>query len=359
MLQACHKAESHMRDSGLVVHKDIFDDLSEEKNRLLAQSKADYFKSQIEECKGDQKKLSTLTRSVSRDTQEKHLPDHNSAISLAEDFSSFFLDKILKIRDNLNVKNLQVTSEQRTQLEQYDPQFVGRTLSCFAPADEAEVLRLITVSPNKTCSADAIPTWLLKETKEELVPTITEIINVSLSTGEVPSSYKHALVTPLLKKASLDRNVLQNYRPVSNLPFPSKILEKVVAKRLEAHMNNNSLYDPLQSAYRKYHCTETAMIKVHHDITTALDNGSISALIMLDLSAAFDTIDHAILLKHLNYSFGITGTALMWFESYLTGRTQLKLKVKLQSQSASAAAFHRVQFLGQRATAYTAGQLVV
>ena len=87
------------------------------------------------------------------------------------------------------------------------------------------------MSPNKTCSADAIPTWLLKETKEELAPTITEIINVSLSTGEVPSSYKHELVTPLLKKASLGRNVLKNYRPVSNLPFLSKILEKVVANR--------------------------------------------------------------------------------------------------------------------------------
>ena len=117
---------------------------------------------------------------------------------------------------------------------------------------------------------------------------------------------------------------------MSNLPFLSKILEKVVANRLEAHMNNNSLYDPLQSAYRKYHSTETAMIIVHHDITTMLDNGSITALIMLDLSAAFDTIDHAILLKRLNYSFGITGTAHKWFESYLTGRTQ---SVKIEGQA--------------------------
>ena len=186
------------------------------------------------------------------------------------------------------------------------------------------------MSPKKACSSDAIPTWLLKETKEEPVSTITEIINVSLSTGEVPSSYKHVLVTPLLKKASLDRNVLKSYRPVSNLPFLSKILEKVVANRLEAHMKNNSLYDPLQSAYRKYHCTETAMIKVHHDITTELDNGSIAALIMLDLLAAFDMIDHVILLKRLNYSFGITGTAHMWFESYLTGRTQ---SVKIEGQA--------------------------
>ena len=95
------------------------------RRRIDSWHSQNYFKSQIEECKGNQKKLFTLTRSVSGDTQEKHIPDHNSAISLAEDFSSFFLDK--------------VTSEQRTQLKQYDPQFVGRTLSCFAPADEAEV----------------------------------------------------------------------------------------------------------------------------------------------------------------------------------------------------------------------------
>ena len=94
-------------------------------------------------------------------------------------------------------------------------------------------------------------------------------------------------------------------------------------------MNNNSLYDLLQSAYRKYHCTETAMIKVH-DITTELDNSSIAALIMLDLSAAVDTIDLAILLKRLNYSFWITGTAHRWFESYLTGRTQ---SVKIEGQA--------------------------
>ena len=92
-----------------------------------------------------------------------------------------------------------------------------------------------------------------KQTDCELVHAITDIINTSLSSGDVPQSYKHALVSPLLKKDTLDKEVLKNYRPVSNLPFVSKILEKAVAARLETHMKNNNLHDPFQSAYRAYH----------------------------------------------------------------------------------------------------------
>jgi len=95
-----------------------------------------------------------------------------------------------------------------------------------------------------------------------------------------------------------------------------------VASRLEQHMERNNLYDPHQSAYRKQHSTDTAMLKVHSDITSALDDGSKVALIMLDLSAAFDTIDHPILLRRLKEAFGIEGVALKGFLSYLRNCTQ-------------------------------------
>ena len=137
-----------------------------------------------------------------------------------------------------------------------------------------------------------------------------------------PKSLKTALIRPLLKKTGLDSDILKNYRPVSNLTFISKVIEKVISGRLNEHLINNSLFDPLQSAYRDKHSTETALIKVQNDILSALAAGSPAILLMLDLSAAFDTIDHDILLSRLCNVYGITGDTLDWFRSYLTGRIQ-------------------------------------
>ena len=101
----------------------------------------------------------------------------------------------------------------------------------------------------------------------------------------IPKSLKTALIRPLLKKKNgLDSDILKNYRPVSNLTFISNVFG------LNEHLINNSLFDPLQSAYRDNHSTETALIKVQNDILSAVDTGSSAILLMLDLSAAFDTI---------------------------------------------------------------------
>lgn len=113
-----------------------------------------------------------------------------------------------------------------------------------------------------------------------------------------------------------------NFRPVSNLSFISKLLEKVVDLRLEQHLQSNALHEHLQSAYRKSHSTETALIKIKNDITESMDKGLVSVLVMLDSSAAFDTIDHKIVLSRLKNQFGIRDTALKWFESYLSYRFQ-------------------------------------
>ena len=136
----------------------------------------------------------------------------------------------------------------------------------------------------------------------------------------IPKSLKTALIRPLLKKTCLD--ILKNYRPISNLTFILRVIEKVISGRLNEHLINSSLFDPLQSAYRDKHSTETALIKVQNDILSVLDTGSSAILLMLDLSAAFDTIDHNILLSQLCNVYDITGNALDWFRSYLTGRIQ-------------------------------------
>ena len=138
---------------------------------------------------------------------------------------------------------------------------------------------------------------------------------MSLQETMILKSLKTALTRPLLKKTGLDSHILKNYRPVSNLTFISKVIEKVITGRLNKHLINNSLFDPLQSAYRDKHSTETALIKVQNDILSALDAGSSAILLMLDLSAAFDTIDHVMF-------YGITGNALDWCGSYINGRIQ-------------------------------------
>ena len=120
-----------------------------------------------------------------------------------------------------------------------------------------------------------------------------------------------------LKKASLDPDVLSNYRPVSNLSFISKILEKVVSKRLDTHKTVHGLYEPFQSAYRRGHSTETAVLRVQNDILRAVDDGHCVLLVLLDLSAAFDTVSHNIILRRLSSGFGIKGNAIKWIESYL------------------------------------------
>ena len=150
----------------------------------------------------------------------------------------------------------------------------------------------------------------------------------------IPKSLKIANIRPLLKKTVLDSDILKNYRPVSSLTFISKVIEEVISGRLNEHLINNSLFDPLQSAYRDKQSTETALLKVQNDIISALDAGSSAILLMLDLSAAFDTIDHDIMLARLCNVYGITGNALDWFRSSglisLVGYSVLLLKTLYQ-----------------------------
>ena len=127
---------------------------------------------------------------------------------------------------------------------------------------------------------------------------------------------------PLLKKAILDCEILKNFRPVSNLSFLSKLVERIVCVQLVDHLKAHNLYEVFQSAYRQLHSTETALLRVQNDLLRAVDTHGGAILVLLDLSAAFDTIDHHRLLHTLESSFGIQGKALDWFHSYLTGRTQ-------------------------------------
>ena len=197
---------------------------------------------------------------------------------------------------------------------------VSLNLSEFRPVTEAEVSRIICNLPNKCCSLDVMPTWLLKQCLPYVLKPLTAIINLSLKSGEFPKALKMAIVSPIIKKATLDQNELKNYRPVSNIKCFSKVMEKCVMSQLYDHMSSNELLDPYQSAYKPMHGTETALLKVKNDILCSLDNGKAVFLVLLDLSAAFDTIDYRILEDRLT-ALGVDGMANRWIMSYLQDRS--------------------------------------
>ena len=171
----------------------------------------------------------------------------------------------------------------------------------------------------KSCCLDPLPASLLKDCFPVLLPTITRMVNLSLSTGYMPDALKLKIASllPTLKKPTADFKQFTNFRPISNLKFISKLVEKSVAVQLTKHFMTNHLDETFQSAYKEFHSTETALIRVHNDILCSLDQN-----LLLYLSAAFDTVDHAILISRLSNRFGVKGTALAWFKSYLTSPQQ-------------------------------------
>ena len=177
---------------------------------------------------------------------------------------------------------------------------------------------------------------LLMDNIEHLLPLLTVIVNNSLSTGVFPKGAHTAIIKPTLKQSTLDRNELKSYRPVSNLPFIGKLIEKAACNQLNKHMESNSLLDPFQSAYRPKHSVESALIRVKNDIMFALNSDRVILMVLLDLSAAFDTIDHDIFVSRLSSRIGVRSVALSWFKSYLSGwSSQVDISGKLSSPKTS------------------------
>ena len=305
------RAERKWRNTKLQSDWLTFKEKRNEYNTKLNQLKTADLKGKVEKYRHNSKAMFKLLNSSMNRKQEQPLPKHANDAVLANEFNRFFDDKISKIRDKLP-NHQHPTNDVTNQ---------GNKLKTFQAMSQDDIKKLIKDMPVKHCQLDPMPTWLMIECLDVLLPIFTKIVNQSLKMGVMPSKLKHALVKPLLKKPGLDL-LNKNYRPVSNLSFLGKLIESAVIKQYLQHLYSNNLDDKRQSAYKPFHSTETLLTKIHNDIMLSMGNQEVTMLVMLDLSAAFDTIDHSTLLRRLRNRHGIEGTALKWFESYLSNRTQ-------------------------------------
>ena len=298
-------------EGDLVKYKDMCRTCSS----LAIQKKKKYFGNLFDRANGNPKTLYQIVNKELDRNQTKRLPDFlENEYELATEFNKFFINKIEKIRNGMGTEQ---------QFPTPDIEFDKKSLLYeFEPTNLEEIRSIINESGVKCSPADLLPHQLFKSNLHVLLPTLVDLINLSLKTGNV-DGVKLADIVPLLKDESLDHNLLlKNFRPVSNLTFIGKLIERVVLKRLNNHLTRNNLHCPEQSAYKQHHSTETLLVRIWNDLLIATDERKATVVMLLDLSAAFDTVDHNLLLRILRNEIGLRGNVLKWFESFLTGRSQ-------------------------------------
>ena len=284
-------------------------------------AKKHYYSDLIVDCGNDQRRLFRVISKLTKGDSKSIFPDEIS-FDLCNNFNDFFVNKVNNLREKIdsinNIENISGLDIYRDM----NPSYPGFTE--FKCVSKEHILKLISSSKPTTCALDPLPTPLFKTLASILIDPLYELINKSLTEGVFPSYWKTSIVTPIIKKPSLPA-CYPNYRPVSNLSFASKILEKVVIEQFTDHLISNNLFSNENSAYKKYHSTETLLCKMKAD---SIDKQHVSILLLIDLSAAFDTVDFNVISLIFKQNFNIDGTVLNWFETYLLNRRQ---NVKINS----------------------------
>ena len=243
---------------------------------------------------------------------------------MANDFNKFFSEKIKLIRKSIPTVNEDLHNSMDFNEHLVNPSVSNSScLSEFAPCTDEEVLTVLQNSGIKMSPMDIHSAKFMSENKEFYVPYLKHLINLSLKTGSI-AGLKEAIVRPLLKEHDANSEDFSKYRPISNLSFFSKLIERIVLSRLQKHMHDNNLNNNRQFGYKKHHSTETLLLKFTNDLIIGMDSKNGVVVLLMDLSAAFDfdTVDQRKLLNILCFQLNIRGSALSWFKSFLIGRSQ-------------------------------------
>jgi hypothetical protein len=298
-----------------------FELIRSECTKLALAKKQEFFKTQFQKHSYSSKSLFKFVDTFMDKDTTLTLPPTDSLKDTVDNFNNYFQEKIENIRKKFPEHTTAATPPECT--------FQGNIMADFTPASIDEIRDILKDADFKSSILDPLPSSLLKENQDIILPLICDLVNASLSSGSIDGA-KLAHITPLIKGDGLDNSEYKNYRPISNLTLIGKLIERVVLRRLNAHMDNNNLNVSSQSGYKKCHSTETLLIRVVNDLLIASSESKATIVMLLDLSAAFDTVDHVKLLTILKNELGIIGTAWEWFKSFLTGRCQ---RVKVDGQA--------------------------
>ena len=290
--------------------------------KLIRTSKLGYYNDMFIKHKNDCKKSWTLLNSLLGFSNKKQTLTNIFSIN-----GSFTADQTL-IADKLNNFFSQIGNQYASQIPVTDPNayvtFLTNPINCkfsFHHVTDHDVIKVISgFKPKNSSGDDNLSLKVLKRIAEKLSKPLSVLINQSLDNGIFPQALKLAKVVPLFKKGN--PYLFNNYRPISyRLLSLSKVYEKVAHSQLMSYFTSNKLFLPNQYGFRPKYSTETATLELVDRMLKLLDNDKIPFCIFMDLSKAFDTLDHSILLKKLSF-YGVSGVALGWFESYIYQRKQ-------------------------------------
>uniref|UniRef100_A0A8C2KHR2 Reverse transcriptase domain-containing protein n=1 Tax=Cyprinus carpio TaxID=7962 RepID=A0A8C2KHR2_CYPCA len=278
----CRRVEFKWKKDRLQISFEILKDSLSKFQKAVRAAKSRYFAAIIDKNYHRPKTLFTIFNTVVNPTVCEY-PDASK--TMFDDFLRYFINKISDIMLGISPPA-------------FDSSISSAELNQFEPISFIYLQEIVCQLKPSGSSIDAIPPHFFKQVFDALGPYFVTMINRCLDTSIVPDVLKHnATVYPLLKRPNLDPSVLANYRPISNLSFISKILEKVVLQQLQSFLDENKIFEIFQSGFRKHHSTETTLLKVLNDILLTGDSG------------------------HLEHCVGIKGSALEWFNSYLSNRS--------------------------------------
>ena len=300
-------------------------------NHVLRHAEKTYYQVILEQNKNNASKTWSVikgivnkNKSVIRNASFKHgNRTITDSTTIANRFNEYFTNVGPKLAQSIPTHDINAISYLKGK---YSASFF------INPVVSQEVINIIKIMPDKSPGHDDLRVSMIKLIVDSIANPLTHICNLSFITGIVPNELKLAKVIPIYKKE--DSMLFSNYRPISVLPLFSKVLERLMYNRLMNYLSSKKILYKYQFGFREHYGTHLALILLEEKISKAIDEGQYTIGLFLDLSKAFDTIDHSILLSKLEH-YGIRGLSLQWFSSYLKDRTQYVAFDNAQSNTLS------------------------